>query len=94
MPAVVLSVDFDNMIARVDYGDGIAREVLIGIDGERVSRGDIVMVHAGVIISKLSSDAVEEHIEFLKDVLGEDASKAIKAYESILELAKSLKKEV
>lgn len=90
-PAVVVDVDLSSMIAKVDYGDGIVRDALIGIAGERVSRGDIVVVHAGVIISRLSDEGVLEHIKFLEEVLGEDAKEAVKAYETLLELAKSLR---
>ncbi|MEM0027541.1 MAG: HypC/HybG/HupF family hydrogenase formation chaperone [Ignisphaera sp.] len=92
-PAVVVDVDLDSMVAKVNYGDGIVRDALIGIAGERISRGDIVVVHAGVVISKLSDEGVLEHIKFLEEVLGKDAKEVIKAYETLLELARSLRGE-
>jgi len=91
--AVILDVDGEGFKARVDYGDGIAREVIIGIGGDRVERGDIVIVHAGVIVSKMTREGVLEQIAFLKEVLGEEADEAslLKAYQAVLELAETLK---
>jgi hydrogenase expression/formation protein HypC len=43
----------DNLRALVDYGDGIDREVIIGVSDEDIKVGGLVIVHAGVIISKI-----------------------------------------
>ncbi|ABL79009.1 HypC/HybG/HupF family hydrogenase formation chaperone [Thermofilum pendens] len=93
-PAVVLEVS--GSTARVDYGDGVVREVFVGIAGDRVSRGDIVVVHAGVIISKISPEGLREEIEFLRGILqeageAEDALTALR--ENVLALAEKLKRE-
>lgn len=96
VPAVVVDIEEDSNIVKVDYGDGVLREVLLGISEERVSRGDVVMVHAGVIISKISIEGLYEQIEFikelLKDVEGERPSEElIEMYENIVQLAKRLR---
>ncbi|MEM1858174.1 MAG: HypC/HybG/HupF family hydrogenase formation chaperone, partial [Desulfurococcaceae archaeon] len=59
-PAIILDVDYGNMTATVDYGDGVPRSVLIGISEEKVKRGDIVVVHAGVVVSRMSEDEILE----------------------------------
>jgi hydrogenase expression/formation protein HypC len=90
-PAVVVDIDENGMIAKVDFGDGIVHEVFIGIANERISKGDIVIVHAGVIISKFTYEGFVEHIEFLKEVLGEDLQQYINMYNALLSLAKLVK---
>lgn len=71
-PAVVLDVDYENMIASVDYGDGIPRTVIIGILDHIIKRGELVIVHAGVIVSKITEEELIEQVEFFREVLGED----------------------
>ncbi len=90
-PAVV--VEAEGSIAKVDYGDGIIREVFVGISEGRVEPGDLVMVHAGVIITKLTPEGVVEQIEFIKSVVGEEASAWVSMYENILKLAEELKRK-
>lgn len=90
-PAVVASVDYERNIAVVDFGDGVPREVLIGISSERVKTGDLVIVHAGVIVSSLSEEEIKDQIEFFKGVLGEEASVFISRYIVLLERAKEIK---
>ncbi|MEZ0247812.1 MAG: HypC/HybG/HupF family hydrogenase formation chaperone [Thermoproteus sp.] len=58
VPAVVTKVE--GSTAWVDLGDGVPRPVVVGIDGERIKPGDLVMAHAGVIISVLDINAIEE----------------------------------
>lgn len=86
--AVVLEVSSDGLTATVDYGDGVARRALVGVSRERLSRGDIVVVHAGVVISKLEQSGLREQIEFLREVMGEE--EIVKLYESLLELSSAL----
>ncbi len=88
-PAVVLEVDESRPVAKVDHGDGVVREVIIGISGERLRRGDIVIVHAGVIVSRISKEGLLEQVNFLREILAEEAHEAdlVKAYEAVLELA-------
>ncbi|MEM0099872.1 MAG: HypC/HybG/HupF family hydrogenase formation chaperone [Desulfurococcaceae archaeon] len=92
-PAVVLSVEYDKMIATVDYGDGIPRSVLIGISSDRVKKGDLVIVHAGVIISKTSEEDILEQIKFFEEILAEDAAGVSSIYKTLLEKSRLLKNE-
>lgn len=92
-PAVVVDIDGSNMMAKVDFGDGVLRDVLIGISSERLYKGDIVIVHAGVIISKLSPEGVLEHIDFIKELLGEEALGIVDSFQALISLAKTLKGE-
>lgn len=91
VPAVVMEVDESGMIAKVDFGDGVEREVLIGISSDRISRGDIVIVHAGVVISKLSYEGFLEYVEFLREVVGEGSEELLNTYYSLTSLAKLIK---
>ncbi len=90
-PAVVIDIDESNMLAKVDFGDHILRDAIIGISEERVSRGDIVLVHAGVVISKLSVEGVMEQIRFLKEFFGEEVE-LYNFYVNLLNLAEELKR--
>jgi len=102
VPAVVLDIDEKNSLAYVDIGDGIPRPVVIGIANERVNRGDLVMVHAGVIITKLDLEAINQFIEEKKELArelalmaGDDPEKAVREVEEefnkILEIAKKVR---
>ncbi len=71
VPAVVLEIDERNSLAYVDIGDGMPRPVVIGISNERINKGDLVMVHAGVIITKLDMDAINQFIEEKKELARE-----------------------
>ncbi len=57
-------------IATVDLGGGIVKEVMVGV--EQLSEGDYVVVHAGVIVSKLSR---EEFLHVLKHI--EDSAETL-----------------
>jgi len=96
VPAVVLSVNYDKMIATVDYGDGVSREVIIGISTERVKPGAIVIVHAGVIVSEMSEEEIVEQIEFFKQLLSDEletSSYFYRRYEALLELSRKVRGE-
>jgi hydrogenase maturation factor len=90
-PAVVLSVEYSRMTAIVDYGDGVPREVLIGISQDRVKPGSIVIVHAGVIVSEMSIEEVLEQIEFIKSILEGEESSVVRVYEQLLEASKRIR---
>ncbi|MEM1645272.1 MAG: HypC/HybG/HupF family hydrogenase formation chaperone [Ignisphaera sp.] len=92
-PAVVLDVDEGKLIAKVDFGDGIVREAMVGISSDRISKGDIVVVHAGVIISKLTPEGVLEHIEFIREILGENSREVVDTYQFLLSLSRLLRGE-
>jgi hydrogenase expression/formation protein HypC len=73
IPAVVKEVK--DGIALVDFGDGVLREVYGGAY-EEVKPGDIVVVHAGVIIEKLKEDRINEMVEMLNMFIGDLERKA------------------
>jgi hydrogenase maturation factor len=75
----------------VDYGDGVPREVLIGISQDRVKPGSIVIVHAGVIVSEMSIEEVLEQIEFFKSILEGEESSVVRVYEQLLEASKRIR---
>ncbi|BFH74633.1 HypC/HybG/HupF family hydrogenase formation chaperone [Sulfurisphaera javensis] len=85
VPAKVVSIDSD-VIATVDLGQNTLKKVAIGVDNLKV--GDYVMVHAGVIIAKLSKEEVMENVKFIEEqirevaeMIGEDPNEAIKDFE-------------
>lgn len=89
--AVVLEISKDGLTAKVDYGDGVVREALVGISGEKVGEGDVVIVHAGVIVSKLTREGLLEHVNLIKELLGEGTGELVETYERIIELAEKIK---
>jgi len=68
MPALVRSVN--GRIALVDFGDGVLREVDAGAV-DRVEPGDVVVVHAGVIIERLGGRDIEELVRGVKEFVEE-----------------------
>jgi len=64
-PGVVVEVKPEDKIAVVDFG-GVRYEVIIGIDD--VKPGDIVLVHAGLIISKVDPDTLRETMELMREL--------------------------
>ncbi len=54
--------------ALVDFGDGVVREVLVG-PIEEPRPGDIVVVHAGVAIARVSREAAERQKRLLEELL-------------------------
>ncbi len=70
VPGEVVSIDKSSTppIAKVKIG-GLVKETLLAID-EEVVPGDFVIVHAGVVISKVSKEEFEELIKLLKTVSG------------------------
>ncbi|MEM3615131.1 MAG: HypC/HybG/HupF family hydrogenase formation chaperone [Candidatus Methanomethylicia archaeon] len=90
-PAVIVDIDEENMMAKIDFGDGIHREAIIGVASEKLSVGDIVMIHAGVIISRFDEEGILEQIKFLEELLGEDGRGMINMYENLMKIARSLK---
>ena len=64
VPARVLRVE--GFTAFVDFGGGVRREVLLATSD--VSDGDYVMVHAGIVISKIREEEVFKILEAYKEV--------------------------
>lgn len=95
VPGVLISVDSERGTAKVDFGDGLPREVLVGIKEERLERGAIVMVHAGVIISVIDEKGLMDTYELLSELLrqfGEAEDDKMKEYYGYLvELSRSLR---
>ncbi len=73
IPAEVKEVRGD--IAVVDFGDGVLREV-VGATYADVKPGDLVIVHAGVIIEKLRPEKAREMIEAIHEFVEELEKKA------------------
>ena len=65
IPARVLEVNGD--VAKVDFGQGVAREVNVMLVDAIV--GDYVLVHAGYAIEKLDQKAAEESLQTWREVL-------------------------
>ncbi len=68
VPAVVVEVDEEKGYAEVDYGDGVLRKAFVGISLDRIGKGDLVLVHANVVISKLSFEEAEEILRIIKEI--------------------------
>ncbi len=64
VPGIVTHIDKENNIATVDFG-GVQRQVIIAI--EDINVGDIVLVHAGLIISKLDEKELEEYRKLIEE---------------------------
>ncbi|NPB01173.1 MAG: HypC/HybG/HupF family hydrogenase formation chaperone [Crenarchaeota archaeon] len=73
VPGIVVEIDRENNIATVDFG-GVQRQVIIAV--EDINVGDIVLVHAGLIISKLDEKELEEYKKLI-----EEFEKAIESQE-------------
>jgi len=90
-PARVLRVDRENSIAVVDFGDGIPREAIIGVSPEELNEGDLVVVHAGVVISKIDVGEIEETVKMLESVeaLPEELEGLLTRFRNIAEKTRS-----
>ena len=65
IPAKVLEVNGN--IAKVDFGQGVAREVNVMLVDAKV--GEYVLVHAGYAIEKLDEKAAQESLDTWRQVL-------------------------
>lgn len=59
-------VKVEDLMAKVDFG-GNVRNVVLATEGVR--EGDIVLVHAGVVISRMSQEEWDEEQRMLLDLL-------------------------
>ena len=64
VPAKVLEVR--GMTALVDFGRGVEKEVIVAVSD--IKEGDLVLVHAGAIISKVRAEEVLKSIEIYKEM--------------------------
>ncbi|MEM0370554.1 MAG: HypC/HybG/HupF family hydrogenase formation chaperone [Pyrobaculum sp.] len=71
VPSVVVRIEGE--IVYVNAGDGVERPALNGI-GEAVRPGDLVMVHAGVIIAKVDLATLRQSMEMWKEMARELAT--------------------
>lgn len=65
IPAKILEIN--SHIAKVDFGQEVAREVNIMLVDAKV--GDYVLVHAGYAIEKLDQKEAEENLKTWRQVL-------------------------
>ena len=65
IPAKVLEIQGD--VAKVDFGQGVAREVNVMLVDAHV--GEYVLVHAGYAIEKLDQKAAEESLNTWREIL-------------------------
>lgn len=65
IPAKVLEVNGN--IAKVDFGQGVAREVNVMLVDAKI--GEYVLVHAGYAIEKLDQKAAQESLDTWRQVL-------------------------
>ena len=70
IPAKVLEVNGD--VAKVDFGQGVAREVNVMLVEAKV--GEYVMVHAGYAIETLDQEAAEESLKTWREVVEQSES--------------------
>jgi hydrogenase expression/formation protein HypC len=65
IPAKILEVNGD--VAKVDFGQGVAREVNVMLVDAKVD--EYVLVHAGYAIEKLDKTAAEESLRTWREIL-------------------------
>lgn len=82
VPAEVKEVKGD--IALVDFGDGVLREVFGG-SYEDLKPGDLVIVHAGIVIEKLKPARIEEMLGAINEFIADIESKAESFLEKFVE---------
>ena len=70
IPAKVLEVQGD--IAKVDFGQGVAREVNVMLVEAQV--GEYVLVHAGYAIQVVDQEAAEESLRLWRELLEQNES--------------------
>ena len=64
IPAKVLEIQGD--VAKVDFGQGVAREVNVMLVEAHV--GEYVLVHAGYAIQTLDQEAAEESLRYWRTI--------------------------
>jgi hydrogenase expression/formation protein HypC len=73
IPAKVKSIEEDK--AKVDFGEGVLREVNITLVNARV--GDYVLVHAGYAIQVLDEEEAQETLRLWKEILEAETQQKI-----------------
>jgi hydrogenase expression/formation protein HypC len=70
IPAKVLEIQGD--VAKVDFGQGVAREVNVMLVDAQV--GEYVLVHAGYAIQIVDQEAAEESLRLWRELLEQNES--------------------
>jgi hydrogenase expression/formation protein HypC len=70
IPAKILEINGD--IAKVDFGQGVAREVNITLVEAKI--GEYVLIHAGYAIEKLDQTAAEESLKTWRQILEQNTT--------------------
>jgi len=71
IPAKVANIEGDE--ARVDFGEGVLREVNVTLVDAKV--GDYVLVHAGYAIQVLSEEEAMETLRLWNEILKSETNK-------------------
>jgi len=92
VPAEVKEIKEDVMI--VDFGNGVLREVYGGTISD-VKPGDVVIVHAGIVIEVVKDEKAKKFVELLRDMACCYKSAELgKAYEDLAKIVMEFEKEV
>ena len=59
----ILNINGD--LATVDFGGGLVKQALVGV--EDAAEGDYVVVHAGIIVSKINRSEFTEIFKYLEE---------------------------
>lgn len=70
--------------ALVDFGGGSIREVVLAAEG--IKEGDLVMVHAGAVIGKVSEEELLSSLELYKEMAMDLASSGGGSKEELKEI--------
>lgn len=84
----VLEVSGD--LAKVDFGGGVVKEVISGVD--ELGPGDYVIVHAGVIITKLNEEEFLQSFEYLREMAEALVEEGILSAEDLKEMEEQVRK--
>ncbi|MEM3546458.1 MAG: HypC/HybG/HupF family hydrogenase formation chaperone [Candidatus Bathyarchaeia archaeon] len=90
VPAKVLKVE--GFKAYVDFGGGVKREVLVAVSD--LKDGDYVIVHAGIVISKVDREEALKVLEAYMDMAVQQAREDGLNEEEVKQYYKALKSEV
>ncbi|MEM1569378.1 MAG: HypC/HybG/HupF family hydrogenase formation chaperone [Candidatus Bathyarchaeia archaeon] len=90
VPAKVLKVE--GFKAYVDFGGGVKREALVAVSD--LKDGDYVIVHAGIVISKVDREEALKVLEAYMDMAVQQAREDGLNEEEVKQYYKALKSEV